>query len=285
MATILAYSSRPDLTQKPKRFQINPFSPRATGLVSCLPTQPDLVDLASGVIPTLQAGVELTGDVLGGFGLNCTTTNRAAVYTTLPWQRDLRANNAGWTVSFWGSRAAFSQPVSTGVLFCGMGHQNPWASPFIVCGVGTNGSGNLAGYCLQGAGLLTISSSVASSTLLAQVPFHLALSVGLGPAAGEVGVLYLNGQPIASASGNTQGSLATSTGQIWFGCDGSGSRASGLLCSEMRIYRRWMSAAEILDLYNPTTRWDVYQQPSILPFTVADVATGHQQFLPLLGVA
>jgi hypothetical protein len=108
--------------------------------------------------------------------------------------------------------------------------------------------------------------------------------------AGTSTTLYLSG-PNGLAS-YVIGSLTdnSKTPSAWYaGYDSAvgGRELDGEFC-DLRIYNRALSSAEVWALYDPRTRWDLYQQPTrrLWIDTAAAPATGgHPQYLPLLGVA
>lgn len=83
---------------------------------------------------------------------------------------------------------------------------------------------------------------------------------------------YANGQLVASNT-NTQAMPTVKTaGCFVFGDGADSARVGGLniyyrdFIAEPRIYNRALSATEVWQIYDPATRWDLYQMPSARMF-------------------
>lgn len=99
---------------------------------------------------------------------------------------------------------------------------------------------------------------------------------------GTTGFLYVNGVQIAQSTPG--GTTSTSTETVGLGAQpGGGENLQGEL-SDIRIYNRALTAAEVWRLYAPATRWDLYQ--ALVPRLVypVPVAPDFRSRLALLGV-
>lgn len=82
--------------------------------------------------------------------------------------------------------------------------------------------------------------------------------------------IYLNGRRDGVTTGFTHTLTAHADTVMWGGYNvGSGSSLFAGLIADGRLYKRALTDAEVLELYLPQTRWELYLSPSVRPFAGA----------------
>lgn len=124
-------------------------------------------------------------------------------------------------------------------------------------------------------------SSISDAAYPANEPFHLA-----GVFAGDASrTVYLNG--MGGPESTTSRALTGPTDRIRLMMQSTGG-TTGLIGGmfEARVYNRALTAAEVHEIWDPTTRWDLYWRPSQrVYFNFTAATAGRTNRLPVLGVA
>lgn len=226
---------------------INRESPHAVKLEAWLPAYGGvLIDVLRGLVLT---GTRVRqGNTLGGQSFKFNATGEGAEITTPSYlQLPFPLTVAAWVI------ATATAGASASIF--GVTHNNTDSAPFLSYHLGFDGSSNIVLDGNNGGTYATIGGGPLTS-------FVPALVAGVfGPAA-QGALLFKNGLQVANTSSFANPTYGASS-LLHAGNYTGVSRNSNILFLDGRIWSRAFTAAEMWELYEPSTRWDLYWRPSM----------------------
>lgn len=258
---------------RPSVFGINKDSVQAQNLQAWFPAcgPNPFMDLVRGV-KLVSTSSTLQGSPLGSTGPSFTTTGGGAqVQCPTALRLAVPITIDAW-FTWVGTPGLFS-----GIF--GVDYDTTGSSPYTCYILALDGA-SPQHYALDWNDGASITQAISSTTITSNVPQHLLGTINAGDQR-----LYLNGVQIASA-GSSAGIAYGSSAPLHMANNTSGTIASNMVFLGGHIWNRAFSAIDAWRMYDPATRWDLCWVPSTkVYFNAPATSTGHQQFLPLLGVA
>lgn len=245
---ILPSTSRQSYARPVGPFYLNTDSPQSVGLLAWVPITHGITrDYVTNQRLVLEPGTRFAAGP-EGIGLDCTITGSGATVTALP----------EWKAGAPFTLVAYSRQISSSVVsysaYASVNYSEPNANPYVAPGgIGLQGTGLSSNYQITGSLVwLDWSGAPSTSTILDQLNIMV-----LRVKSGTQDIIN-NAVVKGSATTAATGTSTTATTQLVIGSEDGAARI-GAYIYDVRLYNRFLSDADVWSLYDPRTRWDLYQ--------------------------